>query len=815
MKRLSSPIGYITGLVISLLLLSGILLPGCGKRKEGESSSTTEYLDIDLKKFPKDQYNEVPLRADADKIIKAGGAVKITFYGAARIVGGSCMVVEYKGKKILIDAGIFYMPSLIPLDKRFEFNPSNLDYVILSHAHGDHNARLPLLYQWGYSGKIFGTPPTKDISNIMLQLGAGMTAKRNRVDFRNRTVHNRPCEKSKALRQDEFLDVRKSRAWINNLGYHSCQACREMVTSDKAALSNKVEQWFQVVQPKELFKLDDDISFRLYNAGHILGSSQIKLILGQGEEAITLVFGGDYGNKISPLIRPPDQIATADYLITEATYGAVRKKYTEPFFDDFIDEIVMAVQRGERVIMPAFVLSKSQKIISVLAEQAYLGRIPQNCPIIICSPTVSKLNKIYQKYLQEAPEEYFSEEAKKRQKWRNPFKCEQFYFGSISSYQKKYGKVGSPAIFLVSSGMMDFASALELAEKYLADPKSNFFIVGWQSPDSVGRAAMKLTEVVIKGKTIPVRAKVKKFGQFSSHGDLTMLLDNVKNYQGVKGVVVQHGETESVLNLAYLINKDFDIPVFVPAFMDSLWLDKNSFLKVEHDFTFKTQQLRQLNSALELPKASLQKKHQVAYNNLAQAEKAYRAGNIDLALKYARDAIRRYNALADAHYLMGKIYRDKNMAKQMQGAFKKAIAVNAYDPRFYLGLAGGYLTAGQINDAIRELRTCLYYSSEDIEALALLGEVYCNNDLQNAGLELLKLANSIDPYDEETSLKMEEMVRKKEKRQVYYVSSRKGKYFHYPWCSRAQKIREKYQIRFPSRSDALRKNYMPCIQCNP
>ncbi|MEA1928740.1 MAG: MBL fold metallo-hydrolase RNA specificity domain-containing protein, partial [Candidatus Auribacterota bacterium] len=511
----------------------------------------------------------------------------------------------------------------------------------------------------------------------------------------------------------------------------------------------------------------------------------------------------------------PDQIEKADYVITEATYGSVRKKYKEPFFDDFIDEIVSAVQRGERVILPSFVLSKSQKIISVLAEEAYLGNIPHQCPIIVCSPTVKKLNKIYQKYLQEAPEEYFAERAKKRQKWRNPFENEQFFFGSINSYRKKYGKIGTPAIFIVSSGMMDFASALELAEMYLADPKSNFFIVGWQSPDSVGRAAMKLTEVVIKGKTIPVRAKVKKFGQFSSHGDLTMLLDNIENYTGLKGVIVQHGEKESVLNLAYLIHKDYDLPVFVPAFLDSLWLDKKSFLKVKHDFSFQAQQLRQLNSALELPKETMKKKHQVAYNNLAQAEKAYRAGNLDLALKYARDATRRYNALADAHYLMGKIFQDKDMPKQMQKSFQKAIAVNAYDARFYLGLAKSYIREGKINDAIRELRTCLYYQPEDIEALSLLGDLYFNNDLQNAGLELLKAANSIDPYDETVSLKVEEMVKQKEKRQVYYISSRKEKYFHYPWCPKARKIPERYQIRFPSRSDALRKNYMPCIQCNP
>ncbi|MEA1927776.1 MAG: MBL fold metallo-hydrolase, partial [Candidatus Auribacterota bacterium] len=247
--------------------------PGCDGRKEGESSVTVDYLDIDVKKFPKDQYNEVPLRADADKIIQAGDALKITFYGAARIVGGSCMLVEYKGKKILIDAGIFYMTSLIPLDKRFEFSPSSLDYVIITHAHGDHNARLPLLYKWGYTGKVFGTPPTKDISNIMLQLGAGMTSRRIRIDFRNRTAHNRPCEKSKALRPNEFIDVRSARAWLNNMNYHSCQACREMVKSDKAALNNKVEKWFQVVQPQELYQLADDIQIRLWNAGHILGSS--------------------------------------------------------------------------------------------------------------------------------------------------------------------------------------------------------------------------------------------------------------------------------------------------------------------------------------------------------------------------------------------------------------------------------------------------------------------------------------------------------------------------------------------------------------
>ncbi len=814
-KPAAPPTNRIILLILSLCLLPVFFPLGCTKRDKDEASSTTEYLDVNLKKFPEDQYNTVPPRADAGKIIAAGDAVKLTFYGATRIVGGSCILLEYRGKRILIDAGIFYMNSLVPLDRRFEFDPSTLDYVILTHAHGDHNARVPLLYERGYTGKIYSTPPTKDISNVMLQLGAGMTARRYRVDFRNKTVHSRPCEKSKALRPDEFLDVGNARVWLDNMGYHSCRLCQEMVVRDKAALSNKVEDWFQTVEPGELIELEKDIRLRLHNAGHILGSSQAELILGDGEDAITLVFGGDYGNQISPLLRKPDQIEKADYVITEATYGAVRKKFKEPYFEDFIDDVVAAVQRGERVIMPAFVLSKSQKIITILAEEAYLGRIPKNCPIIVTSPTVKKLDDIYQKYLQSNPEDYFSDWAMKRQKWRNPFENDQFFFGSINSYRNKYGDVGSPAIFLVSSGMMDFASALEMAEKYLADPKSNFFIVGWQSPDSVGRAAMKLPEVVIKGKTIPVRARVKRFGQFSSHGDLTMLLENIKNYRDLKGVIVQHGEMESTLNLAQLINRDYGYPVFVPAFLDTLWLDKKSFLKADHDFSIQAQQLRQLDPALELPPATLEKKNQVAYNNLDQAEKAYRSGNLDLALKYARDAVRRYESLADAHYLMGKIFQDKGMTGLMMESYRKAVTINPHDARYYLGLAKGFLAEGKPEDAASELRTCLFYQPEEIEALALLGEIYCKSDRESTGLELLKAANSIDPYDETVSVTVEEMVRQQEKRQVYYLVSRNGKFFHYPWCPLAQRIAERNQIRFQSRSEALQKGYLPCIQCTP
>lgn len=798
---------------LGLIILLCLFLTACGG--DSEKQSCTDQIDLNVENFPEHQYNQFPPRPDADQVIASGGAVKLTFYGATRIVGGSCILIEYRGKKILVDAGLFYMPSLIPLDSRFEFDPTTIDYVILTHAHADHNARLPLLYQQGYSGKIYGTPPTRDISDIMLQLGVGMAARRYRVDFRNKTVHSRDCANVRHLPEEEFLDVMDPRTWEQNLNYRSCRACGDMVAQDKTTLSGKIAHWFQTVKLGELVELEENIQFRLHNAGHILGSSQVELILGEGEEAITLVLAGDYGNQISPLIRPPDQIKRADYVITESTYGTIRKEFQRPYFTDFINSVIGAVQRGERVIIPSFVLSKAQKIITVLAEEAYLGRIPNGCPIIVTSPTVKALNEVYDDYLQSNPEAYFSEHAKKRQKWRNPFKNEQFFFGTVNSYQKKYGKIPTPAIFLVSSGMMDFASALELAEQYLGDRRSNFFIPGWQSPESIGRAAMELPEVVIKGKVIPILAQVKKFGQFSSHGDLTMLLENIGGMTGLKGVVVQHGEAQSAVNLAHLVREDYGHPVFVPAFLDSLYLDKKSFLEVEHDFSDQAQQLRQLDPVLELPRATLRKQYQVAYNNLAQAEEAYRRDNRELALKYASDAVQRYPGLADAHYLMGTIYEEKGLTTRMLETYRRAVESNPYDGRFYLGLARAYLAAGEVGEAVEKLRTGLYYRPNNIEALTLLGEIFLAGEQTLAGLELLKAANSIDPYNEPVSVKLEEAVRRQSGQPVSYVASRNGKIFHYGWCPLAAQIRDQNLVRLKSRADALKKGYQPCLQCTP
>jgi len=802
------------GIKLILGILPALAALGCGDGRPEDPSVETEFIRVEEEAIPAHEYNSIPERPEAETIIADGNAVKLVFYGAARMVGGACTLVEYRGRRILIDAGLFYQKSLAPLDAQFQFDPSELDWVILTHAHGDHNGRLPLLYRRGYRGKVYGTPATRDISRVMLELGAGIGVPKYRVDFRNRSVHNADCETARELGPYEHLDLKSAAAWYDVMDYQPCPACREMIRGRKKAAGEDVLAWFETANYEERVDLAEGISFRFFGAAHILGSAQVELTLGKGEDAVVIVFTGDLGNRISPILKPPDRLSEADFLVTEATYGSIRKHHREPYFQDFENAVLDAVSRGERVIIPAFVLSKSQKVLAILSELVYENKIPKNCPVIVASPTVAELSRVYDDYLQKEPEVHFSEYLSRRRQWRNPFRNPGIYYGSINSYLKKHGPIPAPAILLVSSGMMDFAAARQMAENYLSDPRTNFFIIGWQSPDSIGRAATVLDEVVIKGKAIPILARLHKFGQFSSHADLTVLEENIAGYRDLKGIVVHHGEAESAVCLAELVNRKHGTPVFVPAFLDRLYLNRSGFLKAAHDSGPEASRLRQLDPALELPPGSAPPAAGVARNNLEMAQRTRAAGNLSLALQYARGAALRAPELSDAHFLAGAIQLEQGDKNAGQRDLRRAIELNPYDFRPYLALASSQIEDRELEEGIENLRTCLFFNPENVQALALLGDVY-NALGRTEGMELLKAANLIDPYDREISAVMEKAAEGAKGENPHYIAGETGSYFHYPWCENARRIKYETAIRALERSYFLKIGYRPCPLCHP
>lgn len=793
---------------------AAVILVASGSDKNGAGNARGDE-ETHLPPPPPEQYNLIPPRADADEAIASGRAARISFHGGARMVGGSCFLVEFDGKKVLVEAGLFYETALEPLDRRFEFDPSEIDHVIITHAHGDHAGRVPLLYELGYGGKVYATPPSKDIAEIMFRVGIGIGGPYHIVDLDGKTVHSRECEAAVEIPAGDSLITGNASVWQDNLNYAWCRGCLEITRALQERLSAEIDGWMETVSYGDLFELEDGISFRFHDAGHILGSAQVELILGDGEDPLRLVFTGDYGNEVSPLYNNPARLRNADYLIIESTYGNVERTFEKPYFREFEEAVLAAIRRRERIIIPSFVLSKSQKSIAVISELIYDGKIPEDCPVIVTSPTVKRLNRVYNRYLKSNGSEYYNRAFARRSVRRNPFENPGIFYGSIRQYEEQFGDIGRPAIIISSSGMMDFVAALQLAEQYLSDPTTNFFIVGWQSPESVGRAAMELPEVVIKGRVIPVRARVGYFGQFSSHADLNMLLEAIGVYRNLKGVIVVHGEAESAVNLAHTAHHRFDIPAYVPAFLDSVWVDKKSFIKAQADNSPRTERLRRVSPLLRQPPESIPPGHRVALVSLEQAELAMEAENYEMALRLLKETVRRRPADDYAYYLMGKLYERTGNPTAAISAYRRARNIQPYDHRYPLALGRMFAARGLGGPAAVELRNSLKYRGDDPEALALLGEVLCRDGRHRAGIEFLRAANSVDPYSTDIA---EALIRRLEEhlgQEIYYVSSRHSEIFHYPWCDHARRIAARNLVRIGNRSRTLEMGLSPCRLCAP
>lgn len=775
------------------------------KEPAGESAPRT----------PAEQYNTIPYRSDAEAALESGRAAGITFHGAARMVGGSCFLVEYRGRKILVEAGLFYETALEPLDRRFEFDPAEIDHVIITHAHGDHAGRVPLLYRLGYEGKVYATPPTRDIAEIMFQVGIGIGDGPRLVDLAGKVVHSRDCEAAAEVSPRASLETFNAAVWESNLNYGWCRECLDITRALEERLSAEIDDWIETVEYDSLFRLEEGIAFRFHDAGHILGSAQVELVLGDGDDPLRIVFTGDYGNKISPLYPPPARLREADYLVIESTYGDTERTFEKPYFKEFEDELLAAIRRRERVIIPAFVLSKSQKIISVISDLIYDEKIPENCPVIVTSPTVDRLNRVYNRYLRQAGREYFNPAFAKRESRRNPFENPGIFYGSLRTYEREYGEVGRPAVIITSSGMMDFVAALELAEEHLSDPAANFFIVGWQSPESVGRAAMELPEVVIGGRVIPVRARVKYFGQFSSHADLNMLLECVAGYRDLKGVIVVHGEAGPAVNLARRVNEGLGIPTYVPAFLDTVWLDRESFIRRDADNSSPVERLRRLSPLLRQPETSAPPSQRVARLSLSRAEQAREEGNPKAALRLLNEATRRWPENDYAHYLAGRIHEEAGNHIPAIIAYRRAKNTQPYDYRYPLALGRLFARRGWSGPAAGELKDCLRVKGDEPEALALLGGILCEEGRHEIGIELLKAANSVDPYSVDTDHQLARRLEEHLGREVYYVSSRHSSIFHYPWCEHARRIAPRNLSRIAHRSRTLQKGLSPCRACLP
>ncbi|HBB56590.1 TPA: hypothetical protein DEW47_01770 [Patescibacteria group bacterium] len=430
--------------------------------------------------------------------------VKIYFHGASGEVTGSNYLLELeagdgKKTKVLIDCGL-YQGGKVCEDKNrepFPYDPASLDAVIVTHAHLDHIGRVPKLKKDGFKGKIYSTYPTKDFANLMLTDSLGVLTK-------------------EAAREGLELIYEE----------------KDVQAAMAAWEAKEYEDGFTI----------GGLSFLLRDAGHILGSAIVEVKLAENADSKKIVFSGDLGNSPEPLLRETSRVKDANYLIIESTYGDrlhEDRAESDLKLERMIEDIV--VKNGVLMI-PAFSLERTQKILFQINNLIENGRIPK-IPVFLDSPLSIKATMVYKGY-----SKYYNNDVKEIMLEDDDL----FSFTGLvqtleTEESKSIANKPSPKIIIAGSGMLNGGRILHHAKKYLPDKNNVLLLVSYQAAGSLGRQLQEGAKAVsIMGETVPVLAKVAEMGGYSSHADANGLFSFVDHSADtLLKIFVAHGELKA------------------------------------------------------------------------------------------------------------------------------------------------------------------------------------------------------------------------------------------------------------------------------
>lgn len=431
--------------------------------------------------------------------------MKISFHGAAGEVTGSCILVETAKTKFLVDCGMF-QGSRFAREENFEpwaFDPKDIDFVLLTHAHVDHCGRLPKLSKDGFKGKIYCTPATRDLAEIIM-------------------LDSAKVMKEEVLRHGGPILYKEGDVFT-------------------------VMQQFWGLEYSVKQKISGDVTVRLRDAGHILGSAIIEVWVKEGLRAKKIVFSGDLGNPPAPVVRDTEFIDGADFVVIESTYGGRIHEPSEMRSSLLRQAVLESIGKGGVLMIPTFALERTEELLYELNYLSETKQIPK-VPIFLDSPMAINALDVYRRYTK-----LFDEESRKRiESGDDIFKFEGLELAKTAEQSKKINHVAAPKVILAGSGMSNGGRILYHLKLYLPGAKNHMLIISYQSEGSLGRQLRDgAKKVIIDGQPVGVKAKVTAIGSYSSHADQPKLLHWLKAVASPEPqtVFVNHGEPKSNLML--------------------------------------------------------------------------------------------------------------------------------------------------------------------------------------------------------------------------------------------------------------------------
>ena len=475
--------------------------------------------------------------------------MKITFLGATRTVTGSNFLVEGAGKKFLVDCGMWQGKAEQEMEnsQEFEFNPSEIDFMLLTHAHIDHSGRIPKLYNEGFRNKVYAHKATCDLCTLMLPDSGHI--QETEVEWKNK----------KRKRKGE-------------------EPIEPIYTAEDALRCLEI---FEPVQYDQIIEITPEIHVRFNDAGHMLGSSIIEVWVKEGNKETKTVFTGDIGNNDIPLLSPPTMIEDTDFLVMESTYGSRLHMRNDEKAQIFLNVVSETLDNGGTVVIPSFAVGRTQEILYEINklkdeygdEEEFRRKYKtiMKAPVYVDSPLAISATEVFRENM-----ELFDEDTKEEiMRGDNPLEFPGLKFTKTADESKALNEDQTPSIIISASGMCEVGRIKHHLKHNLWNPKSTILFVGYQAPGTLGYNIVNGARTVkIFGEEIAVNARIEYIEGYSGHADQELLMNCIYSYiKKPKHIFLVHGEPESQDVLADKIEEDAKIGVTIPEFGETYELN--------------------------------------------------------------------------------------------------------------------------------------------------------------------------------------------------------------------------------------------------